>query len=105
MKGVMVLGADGDDFQKAFISVLTEGNYKFEQTFTSIKIEEPNLEISIAFQSWIGSGQIRMRNKENKETFNNIIAQLKLKEIKTNLIMPIFYIAIGTLLLVMELNL
>ncbi len=41
MKGVMVMGADGDDFQKAFISVLTEGNYKFEQTFASIKIAEP----------------------------------------------------------------
>ncbi len=40
------------------------------------------LEISIAFQSWVGSGQIRMRNKENKETFDKIITQLKTKEIK-----------------------
>lgn len=104
-KRVIIIGADGDDFKTAFISVLTEGNYKFEQTFTSIKIAEPILEISIAFQSWTGSGQIRMRNKENKETFEIIIAQLKIKEIKTNLIIPIVFMVIGGLFLAMEVSL
>ena len=105
MKGVMVMGADGDDFQKAFVSVLNENNYKFEQTFSSIKIAEPILEISIAFQSWVGGGQIRLRNKENKETFDKIISQLKTKEIKPNLIMPIIYLVFGALLLFMKLRL
>ena len=102
MKGVMVLGADGDDFQKKFTEVLTEENYEFEQTFTSIKIKEPALEISIAFQSWLGNGQIRMRSKENKETFDKIISQLKTKSIKTNLIIPIFYILFGVVILSMN---
>jgi len=105
MKGVMVMGVDGDDFQKAFISVLTEGNFTFVQTFTSIKIMEPILKISIAFQSWVGSGQIRMSNKQNKETFDEIITRLKTKEIKPNLNMPILYMIIGAMLLVMELHL
>lgn len=103
MKGQMVLGADSDDFQKKFIEVLSEENYEFEQTFTSIKIKEPALEISVAFQSWLGNGQIRMRNKENKETFDKIIHQLKTKSIKTNLIIPIFYIVIGVLMLCLNL--
>lgn len=102
MKGMMVLGADGDDFQKNFIEVLSEENYEYEQTFTSIKIKEPALEISIAFQSWLGNGQIRMKNKENKETFDKIISQLKTKTIKTNLFIPIFYILFGLIVLSMN---
>ncbi|MEI6507382.1 MAG: hypothetical protein WCO54_02800 [Bacteroidota bacterium] len=103
MRGFMILGANGDDLQKAFMSVLAEGNYEFEQTFTSIKIKEPALEMSIAFQSWIGTGQIRIKNKADKETFYKIMNQLKNKEIKTNLIMPIFYILFGLIMLYMDL--
>jgi hypothetical protein len=103
LKGMMVLAADGDDFQKKFIEVLTEENYEFEQTFTSIKIKEPALEISVAFQSWLGNGQIRMRSKENKETFDKIISQLKTKSIKTNLIIPLFYMLFGVVILLMNL--
>ena len=103
MKGVMVLGADGDDFQKKFTEVLTEENYEFEQTFTSIKIKEPALEISVAFQSWLGNGQIRMRSKDNKETFDKIISLLKTKSIKTNLIIPLFYMLFGVVILLMNL--
>lgn len=102
MKGVMVLGADGDDFQKKFTEVLSDENYEYEQTFTSIKIKEPALEISIAFQSWLGNGQIRMRSKENKETFDKIISQLKIKSIKTNLVIPIFYILFGVMIFFMN---
>lgn len=102
MRGMMVLGADGDDFQKKFIEVLSEENYDYEQTFTSIKIKEPSLEISIAFQSWLGNGQIRMKSKENKETFDKIISQLKTKSIKTNLFIPGIYILFGLVILFMN---
>ncbi|HLG33630.1 MAG TPA: hypothetical protein VI757_02015 [Bacteroidia bacterium] len=101
MRGVMVIGADAEDFQNTFLRTLTEGNYQFEQSMTSIKIKEPELEMSVAFQSWVGSGQIRMKSKDNKETFNKIISQLRTKDIKTSLIMPIFYILIGGIILAM----
>lgn len=99
LRGYMVIGADGDDFQKAFTATLTEGNYEYEQTFSSLKIKEPPLEISVAFQPWTGSGQIRLRSKEHKETFDKIISSLKTKDIKLNRIIPYFYIILGLLIL------
>lgn len=99
MKGVMIFGANGEGFQKAFIETLQSLNLEFEQTFSSIKIKEPELELSIALQSWIGTGQIRMKKKTNEELFSTILHELRAKDIKSNLITPIFYILIGFLML------
>ena len=103
-RGYMVLGADGDDFQKAFIETLQEENLEYEQTFISIKIKEPALEMSIAFQTWVGSGQIRLKSRKNKQTFDRIISHLKTKTIKPNLIIPILYLLIGIVLILMQIR-
>ncbi len=51
MKGYMVYGADGSDFQKYFIECLNDKHYEFEQSLSSIKIKNPELELFIGVQS------------------------------------------------------
>ena len=100
--GYLVIGANGEDFYNALVDLLNQSNYEFERTLTSIKIKEPILEISIDPNSVSGSGLIKIKNQENVETFNEIIKQLKNKNIKTKLAVPIFNIVFGVLLISFE---
>ena len=98
MREYSVLGADSDDFQKNIFEYLNQRNYVFELTSNSIKIKEPVLEIGVTSKSWLGNGRIKMVNKENKETFDDMINELKNKDIKPNLYIPFLYITIGAIL-------
>jgi hypothetical protein len=102
MKGFMIYGVDGTDFQRLFIECLKDKNYEYEQTLSSIKIKDPELELSIAIQSWVGTVQVK--SKGNHEVLNAIINQLKTKEIKANFIFPIFYLLTGILLTILSIS-
>jgi hypothetical protein len=105
MKGFSIYGVDGNDFQRAFIECLTDKNYEYEQTLSSIKIKNPEIELSIAIQSWIGSAQIRRKGKGNHDVLNDIIKQLRTKEIKVNILFPIFYLISGVIVTIISIAL
>jgi hypothetical protein len=101
-KTVFVLGADGDDLQRAITETLTNRNYQFEQTITGIRIKEPSMEMLVAFRGWVGSGQIRLRGNENREAFSDLIRELRNKEMKTNITMPVLYVIFGVLFILVQ---
>lgn len=100
-KGFLIYGVDGSDFQRAFIECLNDKNYEYEQTLSSVKIKNPELELSVVIQSWIGTAQIRFKGKKNKKVLNDLMDSLKTKTIKTNLIFPVIYLLVGILLSVL----
>ena len=102
-KGYLVFGVNCDDFQNKFIELLKNKNLEFEQSFSKIIIKEPELEINIALQAWIGTGQIKLSNK-NVTAFKGLIKELKEINIKPKLIAPAFYIIIGVLIIIMSLT-
>ncbi|MCX6257683.1 MAG: hypothetical protein NTW49_07305 [Bacteroidia bacterium] len=102
LSGYIIMGVNGDDFTRALTETLTGMGYKYEMSFSSIRIKEPEMEIYIAMQSWIGSGQIRMRTKSGKEDLKRIIDSLKSKNIKPNFITPGLYLFMGVAFIVMD---
>ncbi len=94
-----VIAANSDDLHKNIFECLNQRNYIFELTINSIKIKEPVLEIAVTSKSWFGNGRIKMVNKENKELFDEIINDLKTKDIKPNLYSPFLYIIFGVIFL------
>ena len=104
MKGFTVYGVDGNDFQRLFIECLNDKNYEYEQTLASIRIKNPELELSIAIQSWMGTAQIRLKGKANHKVLGEIISGLKAKEMKANFIFPIFYAIVGVLITILSIS-
>lgn len=105
LKGYTILGIDGTDFQNKFIECLNDHQYDFEQSFSTLKIIDPEIELSIGVQSWLGTAQIRSKTKANREVLINLISDLKRKDIKTNYLFPIFYIIIGLLISILSISL
>ncbi len=100
MKGYTIYGVDGSAFQKSFTECLTDNNYEFEQSLSTIKIKNPELELSIALQSWTGTVQLRWKGKANREVLKKLMSDLKKKDIKANYIVPILYAIIGVGMLI-----
>jgi hypothetical protein len=105
LKGFIIYGVNAEDFQIKFIENLKRLGFEYTESFSKIIIKEPALEINIALQSWIGSGQIKLKGKHNKIEFHKLIKSLKKTDIKSNNLAPIFYIIIGILILGAGINL
>lgn len=98
-KGYYVFAANGNDFYKVLIEYLNQNNYEYEQTPGSIKINEPLLEIIVDPGAIAINGHIKLKNQENVGAFNKIITDLKDKKIKIAPLTPIAYIALGVLVI------
>ncbi len=63
-----------------------------------------NNELQVAIQSWIGSGQIKLKKSEKSDVLPKIIAAMDeyytIKNVNTNNFTSIFYILIGALMLI-----
>lgn len=101
MKGYTIFGVDGSDFQKLFIECLNDKNYDFEQSLSTIKIKNPEIELSIAVQSWVGTAQVRFKGKANPNVLKSLMIDLNKKDMKANYIFPIFYALIGLLIAIL----
>jgi hypothetical protein len=102
MRGFSVLGVDGDDFKKALGECLKGRGLKFdyEQSIASLRIKDPECELSIAITAWAGSVKLRSTRKVSHPILATLVRDLKNKPMKTNLITPVFHIIIGIVSLV-----
>ena len=104
MKGYRIYGVDGADFQKSLIEYLNDNHYEFEQNLSTLKIKNPEIELSISIQSWIGIAQLRFKGKENHEVLKSLINDLKKKDIKANYIFPVFFAITGVLISILAIS-
>lgn len=103
-KGVMIFGVDGDDFPKVFIECLNDKNYEFEQTLSRIKIKNPELDLSISIQSWLGTVQLRLKKNSEAQVLNEIIKDLNSKALKPHFIFPSVYCVLGIILTIISIS-
>ena len=100
MKGYIIYGVDGKDFQSKLIETLQNNKYEFEESLSSIKIKNPEVEFSISMQSWIGTVQIRPKGMADKGILKEIMHDLKNQEIKTNILYPIVSLIGGIIIMI-----
>lgn len=104
MKGYVLIGIHGDSFRDALIFSLNKNNMPFEERLSAIVLTEEKTELQVAIQSWIGSGQIKLKKSANSHVLKTIVDGINeyyvSNQIKPNNITSIFYVIIGILMLV-----
>ena len=104
MKGYIAIGISGDSFREALYFSLNKNELPFEEKLSMMTLPSLNNELQVAIQSWIGSGQIKLKKSEKSDVLPKIIAAMDeyytIKNVNTNNFTSIFYILIGALMLI-----
>jgi hypothetical protein len=104
MKGYIAIGVSDDSFRDALHFSLNKNNLPFEEQLSVIKLTSINANLQVAIQSWIGSGQLRLKNSKDAKVLPKIISEMNKYYVENNIhpnnITSIFYIILGVFMLV-----
>jgi tetratricopeptide (TPR) repeat protein len=105
MQGYVLFGIVDKSFRKALLTVLDELHLERQEELSLIRIPSANLDIQVAIQSWVGTGQVKNKSKKGREVFQQTIDGLKRRsaqgELETSNTLPVFYIVFGIIMLVL----
>ena len=103
MKGYILIGIHDDSFRNALIFSLNKNNITFEERLSKIVLTEEKTELQISMQTWMGSGQIKLKKSKNSHLLKTIVDGINeyyiSNQIKPNNITSIFYVIMGILML------
>ena len=104
MKGYMAIGVSDDSFRDALTFSLNKNNLPFEEQLSIVKLTSIDAILQVAIQSWIGTGQIKLKRSKGANVLPQIVSGLDdyyaENDIKPNNITPVFYIIIGIFMLI-----
>ncbi|WOH38470.1 hypothetical protein RI844_04400 [Thalassotalea fonticola] len=104
MKGYMAIGISDNSFRNAIHYSLNKNQIEFEEQLSLIKLTSIKSELQVAVQSWVGTGQLKLKKSKDKDLMFNLISSINeyytSNTIKPNNITSIFYIVMGGFMLI-----
>jgi hypothetical protein len=99
MQGYMFLGITDETIRDALHYGLQELKSPYEEILTKIVLSELNTELQISVQSWMGTGQIKIKNRSKKAFLAKLVLRMRMyfeeHDIPTKKITAIFYLIMG----------
>ncbi len=99
-KGYSFIGVTQDSFIEGLHVALNKLNIKFEETLSCIKFLEYDSQLQVSIQPWMGTAQIKVKGKEDKQLVDSILSEMNVffqnSGMKTNKIIPVFYVLMGS---------
>ena len=100
----VAFGITDSSLRDALLFVLKRMNITYEETLGNIKLPALSAEIQVSIQSWIGTGQIRVRGGNDKALLTNIVRGMneyyQATDTKINMTICYFYIIIAIMMMV-----
>lgn len=102
MKGYAAYGITDTTFREALIAALEKLQLPYEESLSSIRLTSIDADLQVAIQSWLGSGMIKIKQREHRSVLREIVAemnrQFSLSAGPIKLITFIFYVIMGVLM-------
>ncbi len=99
MQGFMAIGITDDSFRSALHYSLNKNKIQFEEQLSLIRLTDINVDVQIAIQSWIGTGQLKLNRSKDKELLSKLVSNINeyylANSIKPNNTTSILYIVMG----------
>ena len=104
MQGYIAIGISDESFRDALHHALNNNQIPFEEQLSLIKLTAIDAHLQVAVQSWVGTGQLKLKKSKDKTLLANLVSAMndyyRTHAIKANNTTAIFYIALGLLMLV-----
>ncbi len=105
MQGYMIMGVTDESIRDGLHYALKESEEEFEEVLTKIKLLKRDTELNLSIQSWMGTGQIRINNKDQaclKNITSHLSSYFSTNKTPPNYVTSIFYIIMGAFMVVMS---
>ena len=79
MQGFFVLGITEDAFRDALIEALNELGFSHKESVSGFLIEELDDTLQVNIQDWMGTAQLRMKSKANRDHLRKLAGILKMR--------------------------
>lgn len=107
MQGYIVFGISGDSFRTALHDALHRYNIPFEEQLSTLKLTSLDTDLQISAQFWLGTGQIKLKNRRQGQVLEKIVQGLNTyyaeNKVAVNKLTAIFDVIFGVLLLILAL--
>lgn len=97
MKGIMVYGVTYAELQDKIVDYLNTKKIEFEQIQTEIYMKKNNIRLLFFYYDKYGYARIMFKGKNSRLLINNIINELRQRNLKVNLSYSIFAFVCGVL--------
>jgi hypothetical protein len=100
LRGYTAFGVTDVSFREGLLHSLTKLNLPYEETLSAIKLPTIGADLQVAVQSWIGTGQLKMKQRQFRTVLCDIVQGMNEyyqsdTVSKANLTCCIFYTIIG----------
>jgi hypothetical protein len=103
LRGYSAFGVTDISFREGLLHSLTLLNLPYEETLSAVKLPTLGADLQVAVQSWIGSGQLKMKQRQFNTVLRDIVKGMNGyyqsgAVSKVNLTCCIFYTVLGVFL-------
>lgn len=104
LKGYAAYGITDTTFREALIAALEKLQLPHEESLSSIRLTSVEADLQVAIQSWLGSGIIKIKQREHRSLLAEIVAEMnrhfRLSSGPIKHITFIFYVIMGVLMVI-----
>ena len=107
MKGYLAFAVTGKSFRDGLLAALEKLQLPYEESLSSIRLTSVEAELQVAIQSWMGSGQIKVKPGRHGPLLKKIVQAMKehfrTSAVETNMISCAFFLILGIFAILMPL--
>ena len=104
MRGYLAFGITGKSFREGLVAALEKLQLPYEESLSSIRLTSVEADLQVAVQSWMGTGQIRVRQGRHGPLLKKIVQAMnerfRASPVETNMISCVFFLVLGIFALV-----
>ena len=105
MKGYAAVAITEKSFRDGLLAALEKLQLPYEESLSSIRLTSVEADLQVAIQSWMGTGQIKVRQDRQRPLLKKIVQAMnehfRTSPVETNRISCIFFVIVGTFAVLM----
>ena len=99
MRGYLAFGITGKSFREGLVAALEKLQLPYEESLSSIRLTSVEADLQVAVQSWMGTGQIRVRQGRHGPLLKKIVQAMnerfRASPVESNMISCVFFLILG----------
>ena len=108
LKGYVAYAVTDASFREALLAALEKLQLPYEESLSTIRITSVNADLQVAVQSWMGTGTIKVKQREHRAVFREVVTAMndyfRTSAVSTNFISCVFLVVAGAVMAILALD-